>query len=267
MTAQLRVGCWAFTASAEVASNAAEIRRGIAAAAAAGVRVLLTPECALTGYPGAVRADFTDLNVCALAEHEERLLAEAERVGVVLILGTASPTGSPPGKGSWTNEAVALTARYRKRCLTPGDTACFTAGSEPAVLTVDGWRLGLAICYDLRFPDVWSDLARLAVDANLVLAHMAGSDLEPGTKAAVIPAFCAVRAAETATPLVLANTAAADRWLDSATWDARGVQGARAASGLLVIELARRTDYAPWYGGLRSTYLQRDLQRDLQRAR
>lgn len=253
MSSSLRVGCWSFTASAVVADNAAAIRIGVAAAAAAGVRVLLTPECALTGYPGAVRTDLSDLVGCGLAEQEERLLAEADRAGVVLVLGTAASTGA----GGWTNDAVAMTARYRKRCLTPGDTALFTAGTMPTVLTVDGWRLGLAICYDLRFPDVWGDLARLDVDANLVLAHMAGSDHDPGTKAAVIPAFCAVRAAETATPLVLANTAAADRWLDSAAWDARGVRTLAAAEGLLVTDLVRRTAYAPWYDRLRTTYLHR----------
>jgi len=253
MTSTLRVGCWSFAATAQVASNAAEIRRGVAAAAAAGVRVLLTPECSLTGYPGAVRTDFNDLSRCALAEQEELLLAEADRAGVVLVLGTAAGDGN----GGWTNDAVTLNGRYRKRCLTPGDTAYFIPGSTPTTIVVDGWRLGLAICYDLRFPDIWDDLARLDVDANLVIAHMAGIDSDPGTKSAVIPAFCAVRAAETSTPLIFANTAAPDRWLDSGAWDARGLQVSCNADGLLVVEVRPRTDFAPWYVGLRDTYLHR----------
>ena len=251
--ARLRVGCWSFTASADVQANAAAIRGGITAAAAAGVRVLLTPECALTGYPGAVRTGFNDLASCALADHEERLLAEADRAGVVLVLGTAASDGN----GGWTNDAVSLSGRYRKRCLTPGDTSFFIPGSSPTTIVVDGWRLGVAICYDLRFPDIWRDLARLDVDANLVIAHMAGVDSDPGTKAAVIPAFCAVRAAETATPLIFANTAATDRWVDSSAWDARGMQVASSAKGLLVVDVRPRTDYAPWYAAVRDTYMQR----------
>lgn len=248
--AALRVGCWSFTATGDLAANAAEIRRGIAAAQAAGVRVLLTPECALTGYPGAARADLVGLDGCGLGDLEERLLAEADRVGVTLVLGTATPDGI----GGWTNDAVALGGRYRKRCLTPGDTAHFRPGERIATITVDGWRLGLAICYDLRFPDVWRDLARADSDANLVIAHMAGPDADPGTKAQVVPAFCAVRAAESATPLVFCNTAAADRWLDSAAWDARGVRLASAASGLLAVDLASRETLHPWYAGLRAGY-------------
>jgi len=249
----LRVGCWSFAATADLASNAAEIRSGISAAAAAGVRVLLTPECALTGYPGAVRTGFADLTSCALADQEELLLAEADRADVALVLGTASADGN----GGWTNDAVTLTQRYRKRCLTPGDTAYFNPGRQPSTIVVDGWRLGLAICYDLRFPDIWSDLAHLHVDANLVIAHMAGIDSDPGTKAAVIPAFCAVRAAETATPLIFANTAAADRWLDSGAWDARGMPVASKAEGLLIVDVRPRTDFAPWHAALRDTYLHR----------
>ena len=249
--APLRIGCWSFTATDDLVANAAEIHRGILAAAGAEIRVLLTPECALPGYPGAARRGLHGLNTCALAEREEELLISAERHGVELVLGTAAPDG----EGGWRNEAVTLQTRYRKRCLTPGDTAHFQPGSESATFTVDGWKLGLAICYDLRFPAPWRDLAQAGVDANLVIAHMAGVDSDPGTKAEVVPAFCAVRAAETATPLVFCNTAAADRWLDSGVWDARGVRTTSGAAGLLVAELAPRSTFAPWYRGLRESYL------------
>ncbi len=249
----LRVGAWSFSATSDLAANDAVIRSGVRAAAAAGVDVLLTPECGLPGYPGAVRSDFTDVDGCALADREDALLRFAEQHGVALVLGSAAGDGH----GGWTNDAVTLAARYRKRCLTPGDVAYFVPGTTATVITVAGWRCGLAICYDLRFADVWADLHRQEVDALLVIAHMAGPDPDPGTKAAVIPAFCAVRAAEAATPLVFCNTAAADRWLDSAVWDACGLRVASQAEGLLVSELAPRASIAPWYAALRTTYLSR----------
>lgn len=249
----LRVGAWSFSATSDVVANDAMIRQGLREAAASGVQILLTPECSLPGYPGAVRSDLGDVDSCALAEREDALLRFAEQHGVALVLGTAAGDGH----GGWTNDAATLATRYRKRCLTPGDTAHFAAGGSATVITVDGWRCGLAICYDLRFADVWADLHRQQVDALLVIAHMAGPDPDPGTKAAVIPAFCAVRAAEAATPLVFCNTAATDRWLDSAVWDARGVRLASRADGLLVCDLQPRTALAPWYAALRTTYLAR----------
>jgi predicted amidohydrolase len=40
----------------------------------------------------------------------------------------------------------------------------FTAGSKPAVLDVDGWRLGLAICKDTGIPQHVADTAALGID-------------------------------------------------------------------------------------------------------
>jgi deaminated glutathione amidase len=40
-------------------------------------------------------------------------------------------------------------------------------GHEPAVITVDGIRVGLTICYDIRFPELYTELARR--DAQLIV--------------------------------------------------------------------------------------------------
>jgi predicted amidohydrolase len=259
----LGVASLAFTATADTARNAGEIRRALAAAAAAGARVLLTPECALIGYPGAAREHLLGIDWCAIADEEERLELEARRLGLVLVLGTASPWQRAPGAApAHSNDALALNAgaqpvRYRKRSLTPGDTAHFVPGGTSGTITVDGWTLALSICFELRFGALWAEQAAAGADAFLTIAHMAGPDVDPGTKAQVIPALYAARAAEWATPLVLANTAAPDRWLDSGAWDARGVRVATQAEGLLVTTLMPRTAFAPWYGDLRREALRR----------
>ena len=68
---------------------------------------------------------------------------------------------------------------------------------------------------------------------------MAGPDVEPGTKKAVIPALYSARAAETVCPVVLCNTADEDRWLDSGPWSASGLAQNHHASGLQVHQLTR----------------------------
>jgi predicted amidohydrolase len=42
---------------------------------------------------------------------------------------------------------------------------CFTPGIEPAVVAVDGWRLGLAICKDTGVPEHAARTCALGVDA------------------------------------------------------------------------------------------------------
>lgn len=245
MPAPLRIACLAMAATDDPDGNAVVIRRGMDDAARAGARIVLTPECALTGYPGAVRDSLAGLSGCHLSELEDGLALRAERLGVVLVLGSASSCGD-----NWSNDAVCCGAvppvRHRKRALTPGDRKHFTAGSAATVISVDDWRLTVSICYEVRFPELWED-----ADGQLAIAHMAGPDPDPGTKAQVIPALYAARAAEWAAPLVLCNTAADDRWLDSATWDARGVRGQFLGAGLLLADLVHRDALPPWYAGLR----------------
>ncbi len=51
-----------------------------------------------------------------------------------------------------------------------GEHECYGAGTEPGVVTVGGVRLGLSICYDLRFADgYWAQAPD--VDAYVVVAN------------------------------------------------------------------------------------------------
>jgi predicted amidohydrolase len=273
MPAPLVAAVLAFTAGRSVAANAASIRAGLAEAGRVGAAVLLTPECALIGYPGAAREDCAGIDWCQVADEEERLERDAQRAGVVLVLGTAaelpgdadsSERAASARRSRISNDALVLGAtaapvRYRKRALTPHDLLHFTPGPEQGacVVRIAGWQMGISICYELRFGALWAEQAAAGADGFLSLAHMAGGDPDPGTKAVVIPQLYSARAAEWATPLLLANTAAPDRWLASGHWDARGVRVGERSDGLLVTTLTPRTQLDPWYATVRAQALAR----------
>jgi len=256
----LRVALAPLVATADIAVNARVIAAAIRAAVAAGAQVLLTPECGLCGYPSAARAGLDDVNRCALAEAEDALLMQAERAGLVLVLGSAECVSAECGPAGWTNDAViggAVSAtRYHKRHLTPGDRDHFQSGTRSVVIAHAGWRLGLAICYDLRAAPVMAALAQADADVFLVIAHMAGVDPEPGVKATLIPQLCAVRAAEWATPLAFCNTAAPDAWCASGAWDARGMALPSTSHGaLFMVDLPARSSHPDWYQRVREDHL------------
>ena len=257
----LPVAAFAFTASDDVGANAKVLRAAVADAGRAGAKLLLTPECALIGYPGAARADLSGVDWCRIGDEEDVLELAARQAGLTLVLGTAGPFRA---QTTFSNDALVLNAgplpiRYRKRALTPGDTKHFIPGDERACsFAVTGWTIGMSICFELRFGALWAEQSHTGVDAFATIAHMAGPDVDPGTKAAVIPNLYSARAAEWATPLLLANTAAADRWLDSGAWDARGMRSASLAEGLMTTVLQPRSSFAPWYSGLRAESLRRD---------
>jgi nitrilase len=39
------------------------------------------------------------------------------------------------------------------------ETRWYTPGSEPVAVTLNGWKIGLSICYDLRFPELYRHYA------------------------------------------------------------------------------------------------------------
>lgn len=71
------------------------------------------------------------------------------------------------------------TVAYHKMWLGTDEAKRFTPGREPAVITVNGWRLGLAICRDTGVPQHHSATAALKIDiyAAGVLENAQQSDV------------------------------------------------------------------------------------------
>ncbi len=255
----LSIATFSFVATDDIGANVQRIRGAIFDAAKAGAQLLLTPECSLIGYPSAARPDLSAVDWCRVGDEEEVLEIEARKANIAVVLGTAGPFRTPT---QFSNDALVINAgpnpqRYRKQALTPSDEQHFIPGDTPLNVTVAGWKLGISICYEMRFGQLWAAQARAGIDAFIHIAHMAGGDLDPGTKEKVIPNIYSARAAEWATPLIVCNTAAADRWLPSGHWDARGVLIDSCASGLLITTVKPRNSFAPWYQGLREQALRR----------
>ncbi|MFC9756201.1 carbon-nitrogen hydrolase family protein [Streptomyces sp. NPDC056921] len=72
-----------------------------------------------------------------------------------------------------------VTAVYRKMWLHGAECDRFSPGEKPVVVTVDGWRLGLAICYDAAVPQHAADTAALDIDA-----YVASTLYGPGSDSA-----------------------------------------------------------------------------------
>jgi len=142
-----------------------------ARAAGEGAAILVTPEMYLTGYAIGVEA------LQSLAEAEDGAVWEAvggiaERHRIALVCG-----GPRRGEDGGIYNCVqfrgpdgALRISYDKTHLFGDvDRRQFKAGDRlSAVLDIDGWALGFAICYDIEFPEVTRALALKGADTILV---------------------------------------------------------------------------------------------------
>jgi predicted amidohydrolase len=143
------------------ATHAATIR-------SADARVVVFPELSLTGY---------ELDAPAVTTQDPRLLPLVEacaEAGSLALVG--APVQDETGQahiGMVAIEATGAAVAYHKMWLGGAEAERFTPGSKPAVLAVDGWRLGLAICKDTGIAQHAADTAALGIDAYLagVLEH------------------------------------------------------------------------------------------------
>ena len=150
--------CVAYDVGTNAAAHAAMIR-------SAGTRVVVFPELSLTGY---------ELDAPAIAADDPRLAPVVEacaEVGAMALAG--APVGGDDGSvhiGMLAVDGKGATIVYRKMWLGGSEPDRFSPGTAPAVLQVDGWRLGLAICKDTGVPAHASETAALGIDA-----YVAGS--------------------------------------------------------------------------------------------
>jgi len=148
-----------------------EVARGlIAAAVAAGARLVALPEyfCFMGRQDG---------DKLAIAEAPgdgpiQRMLADAARRHDVWVIGGTLPLQSPQVGHVYNANCVyapdgTLAARYDKIhlfCYDNGREAydegrVLLAGRTPVAFEADGWRIGLSVCYDLRFPELYRALS------------------------------------------------------------------------------------------------------------
>jgi predicted amidohydrolase len=247
MPEPLDIACFPFPLTGDVRANAAAIREAIDAASKAQARILVTPECALTGYPIHDRVDMDELDLEAVASLEDDLAECASMRGMVLVLGTVSAYQGGLSNDALLCGAISRETRYRKRLLFPMEEDHFLPGNQPVTFDIDGWRIAVTICYEVRASAIWCDLMSRGVDAIVHLAHMAGHDPDHPTKQRLLPELYAARAAEMVAPLILCNCADRDRWIDSGVWDARGILQNMQGQGMFTTRVQSREAFDPWY--------------------
>ncbi|MGH3445559.1 MAG: carbon-nitrogen hydrolase family protein [Nocardioidaceae bacterium] len=155
-------------AQAESVSGDVEANVGTAVglveqAAQQGARVVVLPELFLTGYDPDAWSD--QALVRGHGDERLRALHRHAREHAVLVLASGARPGrvphyvaDPPPVRHISVFALGgpdelPSCVYDKQHLTTEEKGFFTAGDHGAGVVVDGWRLGLGVCYDGCFPE------------------------------------------------------------------------------------------------------------------
>jgi predicted amidohydrolase len=178
-------------------------------AAAAGADLAILPEYVDYLGPAAGQPKPEPVD----GEFAEFFASAARRLGIWVLAGSFHEVGPDPQHTYNTSlvfdRAGELAATYRKIHLydveIPGRVSYLESrgvapGPEPVVVTIDGVRVGLSICYDLRFPELYRQLAvaggaQLLVVPAAFMMHTGRDHWEVLLRARAIENQCFVAAA------------------------------------------------------------------------
>lgn len=202
----LRVALAQIGSGPDPATNLSAVERVTADAAAAGARLVVFPEATMRcfGLPLSEVAEPVD------GPWADGVRAVAARHGVVVVVGMFVP--APDGRVLNVLLATGpqVEAAYAKIHLFDAfgftESATVAPGAELVVIHVDGVGIGLATCYDVRFPTLFTALADRGAEVVCLPASWGPG---PGkldhwrllTRARALDATCFVLAAGQADPV------------------------------------------------------------------
>jgi len=179
---KVRIALYQAQSGIEPAANAARLVAAVREAAAGGAAMLFTPEMS-----GMLDRDRERALVKARAEDEDAVLAAvreaAREAGIWVHLGSLALVGKDSrlvNRGFVIDASGRVVARYDKIHLFDVDlpsgeswreSALYSAGCEAVVVAgTPVGRLGLSICYDLRFPALFERLSEAGAQVIAVPA-------------------------------------------------------------------------------------------------
>ena len=148
----------------DIEANWQAAAAGLRRAAAQGAKLAVLPEMWSSGY------DYRQL--AALATHTPELLTRLQalsaELGLTIVGSLAERDGDKVCNTAWVIDQGAIIGKYRKLHLfsTMGEDRFLHAGEHYLVVETSAGRLGIAICYDLRFPELFR---RMALDGAEII--------------------------------------------------------------------------------------------------
>lgn len=155
---KFRVATCQFPVSGKPVENARHVRDFMHQAAAAGAHLLHTSEAALSGYPGTDLPSFEGYDWEQLRAETSELRKVARALNLWLVLGSAhflDSTTKPTNCLYLIDPEGQIADRYDKCFCTSTDHKHYSSGNRLVTRTIRGVTIGLAICYDVCWPQLY----------------------------------------------------------------------------------------------------------------
>lgn len=217
----MKIGAYQFEITSDINSNMQIIEKAIQQAAKSGIKLLTFPECSLTGYPPHDIQNSSSVNFDELNQAYEKLQTLAIKHSINIIIGTIFKED-----GKYYNSAIVFSpnkdrAIYHKRALWGWDRENFSIGNKNGIFFIEGMKIGIRICFEVRFPEFFRELYKEKTDLNIVLFYDFSKN-ENIERYEMIKSHIKTRAVENVTHTLSVNTCKSFQSAPTALYDRSG---------------------------------------------
>lgn len=217
----MKIAAAQFKVSGSIPNNFEQMKDMILQAAEHKVRLLIFPECALTGYPPYDLPTSADTDFQMAAYYQKKLQALSDTHQIHLIVGSIQTIGEKIYNSALLFSPNASLRCYHKRALWGWDRDNFSPGTEDGIFEIDGLKIGIRICFEVRFPEYFRELYRANTDLNIILFYDR-SDQEDPARYELITAHIRTRAVENACHILTSDTIAPYQTAPTVLFDKSG---------------------------------------------
>lgn len=155
----MRIACAQISSGTDPAANLRLVADWTRRAADAGARLVVFPEGTMCRFGVPLAPVAEPLDGC----WADGVRAIAEDAGVTVLAGMFTPAPDGRVRNTMLATGAGVEAHYDKIHLYDAfgftESATVAPGREPVVISVDGVGVGITLCYDIRFPTLYAELA------------------------------------------------------------------------------------------------------------
>lgn len=187
-----------------------------------GADILLTQECALSGYPPIETPSIKEIDFNLQDQSLERIASAAKEHQIYVFLGLLRKDNDQFKNSIAVISPEGIQDFYDKRALWGWDIENYVPGTNSGgTFDLHGVKLGIRICFDIRFPELFRELYR----DNVHIAFVAFCDIcqEPNPKRLqIMKSHLITRATENAFTVISVNSATFNQTVPTCVIDPDG---------------------------------------------
>ena len=240
----MKIAAYQFEISQDILKNYSEIENAIIEAKKQEVDLIVFPECCLTGYPPRDIPRAGLVNFELVSETCTKIQKLSNELQISVLIGTIYKDNNQIYNRAVLFRTEMKTSHYDKRALWGWDKDNFSVGENKGIVEFGDIKIGIRICFEVRFPEHFRELYTEKTDINIVMFYDV-SDYDDLDRYQMIKGHLQTRAVENVTTTISVNAISPYQTAPTAVFGKSGqvyAECERNKTGFVIFEYDKKTD-------------------------